>query len=65
MSGLFDRDKALKQRLSHARAKRFGLLPEDREVFLSQMAACAEELRIENPYPKPSKPVDPEEGQQP
>jgi hypothetical protein len=58
VSGLFARDEDLKRRLSRARLKHFGVLPPDRDTFLAQMAACAEALKINNPYPTPSQPVE-------
>lgn len=64
MSGpLFAKEEDRKRRLSQARASRFGPPPRDNDVFLAQMAMCAAELRIDNPYPAPSREVDLTEGQ--
>lgn len=65
MSGsLFAPEVELKRQMSRARQARFGALPEDREDFLAQMAAIAEDMNIkQSPYPAPSRATDFEEGQ--
>lgn len=58
---LFSREKALKQRLCQCRAQHYGAIPEDSDVFLAQIAKCAEFLKVDNPYANPGKRVDVED----
>ncbi len=63
---LFKKTEDIKRQISQLRAMRFG--PAEgvaTDVVLAQLAACAEELNVTNPYPAPSKAVDLPEGQQP
>jgi hypothetical protein len=55
---LFDRIEANKRRLTQARLQRYGTAPDDVNLWLAQLAICAADMKINNPFPAPSKPVE-------
>ena len=59
MSGpLFQKEEDIKRRMSQTRSTRYGGAPQDRDTFLSQMAAVAAYLKVNNPYPAPAVVVE-------